>query len=72
MELGTFHETIPEGEHGKGRIKVWDHGTYELEIWAADRIAFRPYGSRISGNFNLIRFKEEEPLSWFLIKRREI
>jgi DNA ligase D-like protein (predicted 3'-phosphoesterase) len=40
LELGQFHETIPEGEYGRGGIKVWDHGTYELEKWTADRTAF--------------------------------
>jgi DNA ligase D-like protein (predicted 3'-phosphoesterase) len=71
LELGQFHETIPEEEYGTGRIKVWDHGTYELEKWTADRIGFTLHGSRVSGPFSLIRFKESEPLSRFLIKRPE-
>jgi hypothetical protein len=29
---------VPQGEYGAGRIKVWDHGTYELEEWTNDRI----------------------------------
>src|ERR1700761_8830326 len=71
LELGQFQESNPEGEHGKGRIKVWDHGTYQLEIWTPDRIAFTLHGSRVSGAFSLFRFKENEPLSWFLIKRAQ-
>jgi DNA ligase D-like protein (predicted 3'-phosphoesterase) len=71
LELGQFQETIPEREYGAGRIKVWDHGTYELENWTPDRISFTLHGSRVSGRFSLVRFKESEPLSWFLIKRRE-
>jgi DNA ligase D-like protein (predicted 3'-phosphoesterase) len=71
LEFGQFQGTIPEGEYGAGRIKVWDHGTYELEKWTVDRISFTLHGSRISGRFSLVRFKESEPLSWFLIKRRE-
>jgi bifunctional non-homologous end joining protein LigD len=72
LEFGPFQEMNPEGEYGTGRIKVWDHGTYELEKWTADRIAFTLHGSRVSGRFSLVRFKESEPLSWFLMKRREI
>jgi DNA ligase D-like protein (predicted 3'-phosphoesterase) len=72
LEFGPFQEMNPEGEYGTGRIKVWDHGTYELEKWTADRIAFTLHGSRVSGRFSLVRFKEGEPLSWFLMKRREI
>ena len=71
LELGQLQETIPEREYGAGSIKVWDHGTYELENWTADRISFTLHGSRVSGRFSLVRFKESEPLSWFLIKRRE-
>ncbi len=71
LELGQFHEASPDGESERGRIKVWDHGTYELEIWIADRITFTLHGFRVSGQFSLFRFKESEPLSWFLIKRPE-
>ena len=71
LELGQFHEASPDGESERGRIKVWDHGTYELEIWTADRITFTLHGFRVSGQFSLFRFKESEPLSRFLIKRPE-
>jgi DNA ligase D-like protein (predicted 3'-phosphoesterase) len=72
LESGAFHEANPAGESSTGRIKVWDHGIYECEQWTDDRIAFTLHGSRISGTFNLFRFKESEPLSWFLIKRHSI
>ena len=72
LEFGAFHEANPEGESPRGRIKVWDHGTYVCEQWTDNRIAFTLHGSRISGTFNLFRFKESEPLSWFLSKRRSI
>jgi DNA ligase D-like protein (predicted 3'-phosphoesterase) len=72
LEFEPFHEANPEGESLRGRIKVWDHSTYEWEQWTDDRFAFTLHGSRISGRFYLFRFKEREPLSWFLIKRRSI
>ena len=71
LEFETFEGIIPEHEYGAGSITVWDHGTYELEKWTANSIAFRLHGSRVFGRFSLVRFKESEPLSWFLIKRRE-
>ena len=40
LEFGQFEGTIPQGQYGAGRVKVWDHGTYELEEWTNDRIAF--------------------------------
>jgi DNA ligase D-like protein (predicted 3'-phosphoesterase) len=69
LEFEPFHETSREGESGAGRVKVWDHGTYEVETWTADRIAFNLHGSWVSGRFSLVRFKESEPLSWFFTKR---
>jgi len=71
LELGPFHESNPDGESSKGRTKIWDHGTYELEQWTVDRIAFTLHGSRVSGSYTLVRFKENEPRSWFLMKRRQ-
>jgi DNA ligase D-like protein (predicted 3'-phosphoesterase) len=70
LEFEPFHESKPEGESLKGQIQVWDHGTYEVEQWTDDRIAFTLHGSRVSGKFSLRRFKESEPLSWFLTKRQ--
>jgi DNA ligase D-like protein (predicted 3'-phosphoesterase) len=71
LELGQFHEAKGEREDGRGRIQVWDHGTYGLEKWTADRVIFTLRGIRVSGPFSLFRFKESEPLSWFLAKRSE-
>ena len=60
LEFAPFHEANPKGESVKGRIKVWDHGTYELEEWTEDRIAFDLNGCRVSGKFSLFRFKESD------------
>jgi bifunctional non-homologous end joining protein LigD len=70
LEFGQFEGTIPQREYGAGSITIWDHGTYELELWAADRIAFVLHGSRVTGSFNLIRFKHGGPRDWLLIRRR--
>jgi bifunctional non-homologous end joining protein LigD len=40
LDFGQFEGAIPEGEYGAGRVTIWDHGTYELEEWTADHIAF--------------------------------
>ncbi len=71
LELGEFHEADSEEASGRGRIKVWDHGRYDIESWTDDRISFTLHGSRISGPFSLVRFKESEPQNWFLLKRRQ-
>lgn len=71
LDLGVFEGAIPEGEYGAGRITIWDCGTYELEEWTDDRIAFTLHGSRVAGRFALVRFKHGEPRNWLLIKPRE-
>jgi DNA ligase D-like protein (predicted 3'-phosphoesterase) len=70
LEFGKFEGSIPESEYGAGHIKIWDQGTYVLEEWTDDRITFYLEGSRISGSFNLIRFKPAGPRDWLLIRRR--
>jgi len=44
LEFGAFHEANPEGESPRGRIKVWDHGTYECEhctaLGSPERLTF--------------------------------
>jgi DNA ligase D-like protein (predicted 3'-phosphoesterase) len=71
LEFGQFEGTIPEGEYGAGRIRVWDHGTYELEEWRPDSIAFTLHGSHVAGSFTLVRFKRGDTRDWLLIKRRQ-
>jgi bifunctional non-homologous end joining protein LigD len=51
LDFGQFEGTIPQCECGVGSIKVWDHGTYELEEWTNDRIAFVLHGSRLTGPY---------------------
>jgi DNA ligase D-like protein (predicted 3'-phosphoesterase) len=71
LEFGQFAGAIPQGEYGAGLVKVWDHGTYELEEWTNDRIAFLLHGSRVTGSYHLIRFKHAGPRDWLLIKRKD-
>jgi DNA ligase D-like protein (predicted 3'-phosphoesterase) len=72
LDFGQFEGAIPQGEYGAGRIKIWDHGTYELEEWTVDRIAFTLHGLQVTASFNLIRFKRGGPRDWLLIRRRSV
>jgi DNA ligase D-like protein (predicted 3'-phosphoesterase) len=69
LEFGQFEGTIPQSEYGAGSVTIWDRGTYEVETWTDDRIAFTLHGTRASGPFNLLKFKHGGPRDWLLIKR---
>lgn len=36
-------------------VRIWDHGTYELEKWEDDKIVFELHGERLNGRYALIR-----------------
>jgi hypothetical protein len=63
LEFAPFHESNLEGESVKARIKVWDHGTYELEQWTEDRIAFK---------LNCTAPRSPESLAFFVLKKMNL
>ena len=62
-----FEGTIPEGEYGAGSVQVWDRGTYTLKNRTDKMIEFTLHGSRLSGDYALIRFKDN---NWLLIRKK--
>ena len=62
-----FEGIIPEGEYGAGTVEIWDKGTYMLKNRADKIIEFTLHGSKLSGNYALINFKEK---NWLLIRKR--
>jgi bifunctional non-homologous end joining protein LigD len=88
VDYGDFEGVIPSG-YGAGTVLLWDIGTYEwvresAEDFEASRargdIKFRLSGTKISGEFALIRIGErgrryggssEADKNWLLIKKRD-
>jgi len=68
ISFGDFEGKIPEGEYGAGIIQIWDRGSYEVETWSNDKIAFTLYGKRVDGRYSLVRFTKGRPTDWLLFK----
>jgi len=71
LNYAGFEGTIPEGQYGGGKVKIWDKGTYETvlregkpgrEVW---RVALK--GKRLVGDYTLIHTGEK---NWLLLKNK--
>lgn len=69
LAFGSFAGQIPKGQYGAGEIHVWDQGIYEAKAWSDDRIAFTLEGSRIHGDFDLVRFQHGRPEAWLILQK---
>jgi bifunctional non-homologous end joining protein LigD len=75
LEFGSFEGIIPQGEYGAGRVIIWDSGTYEPltpmdEGLGRGHLAFLLSGSRLRGEFALVRLKRGATgREWLLMKK---
>ncbi len=83
LAYATFKGVIPKGNYGAGRVKIWDHGTYEaahtisLEECKKNlraglkkgHISFVLHGKKLQGEFALIQMKGSK--NWLLVKKHD-
>jgi DNA ligase D-like protein (predicted 3'-phosphoesterase) len=50
----NFEGEIKEG-YGKGKVKIWDKGKYELDSWKKDKIVFHLNGTKLKGKYVLLK-----------------
>jgi len=81
----TFEGIIPEGNYGAGTVIVWDEGTYEalqggskaeqektlLQQLKKGSLKFKMNGTKLKGEFALVKLKNAEKNAWLLIKHRD-
>lgn len=53
LEYANFEGDIPKGEYGGGEVKIWEHGTYDLEKWTDKEVKVVLHGERVSGRYVL-------------------
>ena len=85
FDYRTFEGIIPKGNYGAGTVIVWDEGTYEaiepgnkssqekslLKQLKAGSLKFSLNGTKLKGEFALVRLKGKEDNAWLLIKHRD-
>ncbi len=70
-----FEGTIPKGQYGGGTVQIWDRGTYEplskspKKELAGGKLHFVLTGHKLSGEWYLVRLKDEE--QWLIIRGGE-
>lgn len=68
LDYINFEGTIPEGMYGAGTVEIWDKGTYTLKTRKENKIEVTLQGSRLKGDYVLIRFRNK---NWLFFKKKE-
>jgi DNA ligase D-like protein (predicted 3'-phosphoesterase) len=70
LDYGSFEGTIPKGNYGAGKVEIWDKGEYDLIERGPKLIRFELHGSKLTGEYALICFKEERgKAQWLILKK---
>lgn len=85
FDYKDFEGIIPKNEYGGGEVIIWDNGTYHslstedrdesekliLQGLEKGEIKFVLNGSKLKGEFVLVKMKGRGENSWLLIKHRD-
>ncbi len=69
LNYAKFQGEIKEG-YGKGTVKIYDSGFYELKYWGPKKIEINIKGKKLKGNFVLIKtnYGSKPEKSWLFMK----
>jgi DNA ligase D-like protein (predicted 3'-phosphoesterase) len=68
LAYGKFEGEIKDG-YGKGTVKIWDKGTYELIEKDKEKIEFEISGKKLKGKYVLVNAKlGGEKKNWLFMK----
>jgi DNA ligase D-like protein (predicted 3'-phosphoesterase) len=65
----NFKGTIAEGEYGAGKVEIWDKGNYTLKHRSENKIVFTLQGTKLNGDYTLLRFKNDK--NWLFFKNKQ-
>jgi len=66
LSYAKFEGSIDEG-YGKGSVKIWDSGTYDMESEHDNKFVFMLHGKKLKGRYTLLKF-EKAKNGWLLFK----
>jgi len=67
IEYGKFEGEIEEG-YGKGTVKIWDSGNYDMESIHENKMVFVLHGKKMKGKYVLLKFEKAKD-GWLLFKK---
>lgn len=70
LEYADFEGEIKEG-YGKGSVKIWDKGYYEMINEKENKIIVNLHGKKLKGEFVLLRFKKAGENAWLFFKKKK-
>jgi bifunctional non-homologous end joining protein LigD len=70
LDYIDFEGVIEEG-YGRGEVKIWDEGKFEVESRAQNKIVFFLHGKRLNGKFTLLKFAKAGENGWLFFKAKE-
>ncbi|MCJ7718858.1 ATP-dependent DNA ligase [Candidatus Bathyarchaeota archaeon] len=70
LDYIDFKGVIPEGKYGAGKVEVWDKGTYVIRHRSDNKILLSLQGERLSGDYTLLRFKQDK--NWLFFKNKPV
>lgn len=69
IEYANFQGIIPEGHYGAGKVEIWDKGTYKPIEVTDKKIVFKLYGSKLRGEYVLLKYDKSGENNWLLFKK---
>jgi len=67
LSYANFEGDIEEG-YGKGSVKIWDFGDYEMESRKEEKMVFILHGKKMKGKYVLLKFEKAKD-GWLLFKK---
>ncbi len=70
LSYKDFEGTIPEGNYGAGKVKIWDKGKYEMLEASSRSMKFKLHGKKLNGDYVLVKtsYGKKPEKSWLFFK----